>query len=68
MVDEAIIKTAGLSTPVEPISTSEYPTPARRPAYSVLDTAKSERAFGLKPHSWRAALAGVVAELKEKGA
>ena len=39
-----------------PIATSEYPTPARRPAYSVLDTATFETAFGIVPRSWREAL------------
>lgn len=38
---------------VEPIPTTEYPTPARRPAYSVLDCGKLERAFGIRPPDWR---------------
>jgi dTDP-4-dehydrorhamnose reductase len=42
---------------VEPISTSEYPTPARRPAYAVLDNGKWTAAG--RPHlrDWRAAVA-----------
>lgn len=36
-----------------PISTSEYPTPARRPAYSVLSGDKLERAFGIRMPDWR---------------
>lgn len=46
---------------VEPITTEEYPTPARRPTSSILDTARI-RALGIVPRSWRAGLAAVVAE------
>jgi dTDP-4-dehydrorhamnose reductase len=48
---------------VTPIATSDYPTPARRPAYSVLD--KSSLApFGLVPAHWRRWLRTVLGELK----
>ena len=39
------------------ISTEEYPTPARRPAYSVLDNQRLREAFGLCLPSWEEALA-----------
>ncbi|MCX5746887.1 MAG: sugar nucleotide-binding protein, partial [Proteobacteria bacterium] len=39
------------------IATADYPTPARRPRYSVLATTKLERALGLVPRPWREALA-----------
>lgn len=39
-----------------PITTAEYPLPAVRPAYSVLDTAKIESALGQAPRHWHAAL------------
>jgi dTDP-4-dehydrorhamnose reductase len=42
---------------VTPIATRDYPTPARRPAYGVLGTAKFERTFGFALPGWRAALA-----------
>lgn len=45
---------------VAPIATSEYPTPAARPAYSVLDNARLERDFGLAAPDWRSGLAGVL--------
>jgi dTDP-4-dehydrorhamnose reductase len=49
---------------VEPITTAEFPTPARRPAYSVLDTARL-RELGVVPPPWTIGLARVVAELVE---
>ena len=41
---------------VEPIPTTSYPTPARRPAYSVLDCSKLQAAFGITPRPWRESL------------
>ncbi len=37
---------------VVPIASSEFPTPARRPRYSVLGTRKFARTFGFSPPSW----------------
>ncbi len=52
----AALAAAGLQAPVEPISLADLRLPARRPAYSVLDTARA-RALGLPPlRSWREAL------------
>lgn len=50
---------------VEAITTAEYPTPARRPANSVLDCTRIGAAFGIVPRPWRAALAEVIRELLE---
>ena len=36
-----------------PISTGDFPTPARRPAYSVLDTSLYRSTFGEAPASWQ---------------
>ncbi|MBK7470000.1 MAG: dTDP-4-dehydrorhamnose reductase [Betaproteobacteria bacterium] len=56
---EAIVASMRLPNPVEvvPIATRDYPTPALRPAYSVLCTAKLERAFGIVLPQWEAAFA-----------
>jgi dTDP-4-dehydrorhamnose reductase len=48
---------------VDAITTADYPTPARRPANSVLDCTRIGEAFGIVPRPWRAALAEVIAEL-----
>ena len=45
---------------VEPISTEDYPTPARRPSYSLLDCADSRKALGLAGQHWRSALRDVL--------
>jgi dTDP-4-dehydrorhamnose reductase len=46
---------------VVPITTAEYPTPARRPAYGVLATARFETVFGFALADWRECLARCLA-------
>lgn len=48
---------------VEAIATADYPTPAARPAYSVLDCGALQRDFGIVPPDWRAGLAATLDEL-----
>jgi len=48
---------------VEAIATADYPTPARRPANSVLDCRLIGEAFGIVPRPWEEALAEVIGEL-----
>ena len=48
---------------VQPIATSEYPTPARRPAYSCLDIGAVQSEFGLVLPDWAAALSGILDEV-----
>ena len=45
------------------IPTSDYPTPARRPAYSVLDTTRLRGDFGIVPPDWREGLRYTLEEL-----
>lgn len=47
-------------TEVEAISTAEYPTPTKRPAYSVLACDKLDRAFGLRLPHWEESLRQVL--------
>jgi dTDP-4-dehydrorhamnose reductase len=48
---------------LHPIATTEYPTPAARPAYSVLDNSKLAERFGVRLSSWRDQWQSVAAEL-----
>ena len=50
---------------VTPIATTEYPTPARRPAYGVLSTARFERTFGFALPDWQDALAACLRDVRE---
>jgi len=45
---------------VEQITTPEYPTPAKRPANSVLDCGKLQKTFGLRLPDWEASLRQVL--------
>ena len=54
---EAIFERAPEPRPVlTPISTDQYPTPARRPMNSVLDTSKLTGTFGVELADWRSQL------------
>jgi dTDP-4-dehydrorhamnose reductase len=48
---------------VVPITTAEFPTPARRPAYSVLDTTRLHDDFGIVPPAWRGELRATLREI-----
>jgi len=50
---QAIHQHFGYKCRLVPISTQDYPTPARRPAYSVLDNSKLEQVFGLALPNWQ---------------
>lgn len=49
--------------PVLPIPTSAYPTPAKRPAFSVIDKTSAEEVSGLKTIHWRKQLSAMMDKL-----
>lgn len=54
---KAIHRIAGITTcHVKPLHTAEYPTPAHRPAYSVLDKTKIKETFGIEIPHWEESL------------
>ncbi|HJO62871.1 MAG TPA: dTDP-4-dehydrorhamnose reductase, partial [Desulfobacterales bacterium] len=52
---------------VEPIKTDEYPTPAERPMYSVLDCSRIEQRLGIHPKPWEESLHETIARMMKKG-
>jgi dTDP-4-dehydrorhamnose reductase len=67
IVDAAVA--AGLITRrpgVIPIASSDFPTPARRPAYSVLDNSKFQQTFAFPLPDWQTGLAQVIDDLCSK--
>jgi dTDP-4-dehydrorhamnose reductase len=62
IIDESV-GLGGKLARVLPIATADYPTPAIRPAYTVLDCSKFDRDFGFPRLDWQTAVRSVVAEL-----
>jgi len=56
------------SPAVQPISTADSPTPARRPAHSVLDTSRLQADFGIALPDWREGLRVTLRELATRSA
>jgi dTDP-4-dehydrorhamnose reductase len=54
----------GAQTRVLPIATSDYPTPAQRPAFSVLDKSRTWALLGAPAPHWRVAMRDVLVRLK----
>ena len=62
----ALGQEAGLLTNparIDPITTADYPTPAQRPSYSLLDCTATRLALQLPPLHWRAALRQVISDV-----
>ena len=52
----AIRDLAGSSCTIHPIPTAQYPTPAKRPAWSVLDLTRIKNTWGIQPRPWHKSL------------
>lgn len=55
-LSKAIMEISGLPCQVQPLSTEQYPLPAPRPAYSILDTQKFRSIFWSEIPYWRTSL------------
>lgn len=55
---------AGIKCNINPIETSDYPTPAKRPSYSVLNKTKIKTTFGIKIPYWRDSLKECINKLQ----
>ncbi|GEC79058.1 dTDP-4-dehydrorhamnose reductase [Flavobacterium aquatile] len=51
-----IFEVNNISINLQPIPTTSFPTPAKRPAYSVLDKSKIKNVFGLEINNWEESL------------
>ncbi len=60
---KAVFDLAGLPVTVRPIPTEAYPTPATRPAYSVLDKSHFKQTFNVAIPYWRDSLAACLKEI-----
>jgi len=59
----ALFEFAGLNPQIEPVPTSAFPTPARRPLNAELDSGRLEAVFGVRLRPWREALKSVVEQM-----
>lgn len=61
-----IMKATGSSCIINPVRTEEYPLPASRPAYSVMDKSKIKRNFDIKIPYWRESLLKAIKNLERQ--
>ena len=60
---EGAARRGAARVPVQPIKTEDYPTKARRPAYSMLSTEKLHAVHGIRLRHWEAALSDCLDQL-----
>lgn len=58
-----VMQVGGAATTIRDIATADYPTPARRPANSVLDCSKAENRLGIALPAWESSVAAIVARI-----
>ena len=62
---KAIAEMTGASCTVNPVTTAQFPTPAKRPAYSALDTSKIREVYGIITPDWRSQLSIALEKIKK---
>ena len=60
-----IIAQSGIECKVHPLTTAQYPTKAKRPAYAILDKTKIKRRYGIEIPLWQEALGRCLTALSE---
>jgi len=63
---QAIFELSEINCQVNPIETKEYPTPAKRPHYSLLNKSKIKKDFGITIPYWKSSLAHCLEVMQEK--
>jgi dTDP-4-dehydrorhamnose reductase len=64
---EAIKEITGSECSLSPIPASDYPAPAKRPAYSVMSKDKLKKVFNIEPEPWKKSLQTCIRLLKAEG-
>jgi dTDP-4-dehydrorhamnose reductase len=62
---KAIFEIRDLPIKINPISTDDYPTLAKRPKFSVLDTTKIKHTFGIQIPYWKDSLKTAISKCNE---
>lgn len=62
----AIKELSGSNCKVNPITTDQYPTPAKRPAYSVMDSSKISTTYNISLINWKQSLQTCLERIKEQ--
>lgn len=65
---ETIKELTASNCKINPITTEQYPTAAKRPAYSVLNTSKITRTFPVAVPPWKESLERCLSSMKSKDA
>lgn len=61
---KAIVEYSGITCEINPIVTAEYPLPASRPFYSLMDKSKIKKTFGISISHWRESLQVCLKKIK----